>query len=107
MPDHCARGAVMPKITFIARMTVKPGRDREFIGYCRELEQYVRTHEPEVLAYEFFRLREPNRYAVIESFRDEAGEHRHMSSSKLAELGPKIAGCLDGTWEREYFDPLT
>ena len=86
----------MAKITFIARMTVKPGRDAEFVRYCRELEQYVRAHEPEVLAYEFFRLREPNRYAVIESFTDEASEHRHMTSSKLAELGPKIAACLVG-----------
>jgi (4S)-4-hydroxy-5-phosphonooxypentane-2,3-dione isomerase len=103
---HALEGAVMPKITFIARMTVKPGRDAEFVRCCRELEDYVRGHEPEVLAYEFFRLREPSRYAVIESFKDEASEHRHMSSAKLAELAPKIAACLDGTWEREYFDPL-
>ncbi len=96
----------MAKITFIARMTVKPGREAEFVRHCRELEQYVRAHEPEVLGYEFFRLREPNRYAVLESFKDEGAEHRHMSSAKLAELAPKIAGCLEGTWEREYFDPL-
>ncbi len=97
----------MPKITFIARMTVKPGREAEFIRHCRELESSVRAPEPEVLAYEFFRLREPSRYAVYESFKDEASEHRHMSSAKLAELAPKIAGCLEGTWEREYLDPLT
>ena len=58
----------MAKITFIARMTVKPGREQEFIGYCRELEEHVRAHEQGVLAYEFFKLREPNRYAVLESF---------------------------------------
>ena len=96
----------MSKITFIARMTVKPGRETEFVGYCRELEQFVRAHEPEVLSYEFFRLREPNRYAVLESFADAAAEHRHMSSAILATLGPKISACLDGTWVREYFDTL-
>ena len=96
----------MPKITFVARMTVKEGREVEFVGYCRELERYVRQHEPEVLYYEFYRLREPRRYAVLESFPDENAEHRHMSSSKLAELGPKIAACVEGTWVREYFDPL-
>jgi quinol monooxygenase YgiN len=96
----------MPKITFIARMTVKEGRETEFVGYCRELERYVREHEPEVLDYEFYRLREPRRYAVLESFPDEAIEHRHMTSPKLAELGPKIAACVEGTWVREYFDPL-
>lgn len=97
----------MAKITFIARMTVKPGRESDFVGYCRDLERYVREHEPGVMAYEFFKLREPNRYAVLESFRDEATEHAHMSSAKLAELAPKIAGCIEGTWVREYFDPLT
>lgn len=96
----------MPKITFIARMTVKPGRDAEFIGYCQELERHVRANEPEVLTYEFFKLREPQRYVVLESFQNEASEHRHMSSAKLAELAPKIAACLEGTWVREFFDPL-
>jgi autoinducer 2-degrading protein len=96
----------MAKITFIARMTVKPGREKEFLGHCRALEDHVRANEKGVLAYEFFKLREPNRYAVIESFADEASEHHHMSSAVLADLAPKISGCLDGTWEREYFDAL-
>ncbi len=96
----------MSKITFIARMTVKPGREAEFVGYCKELERHVRSAEQDVLAYEFFRLREPNRYAVLESFRDQESEERHMSSAKLAEMGPKIAACVEGTWVREYFDAL-
>jgi quinol monooxygenase YgiN len=96
----------MPKITFIARMTVKPGREPEFVAFCRDLERHVRSHEPDTLLYEFFRLREPRRYAVIECFADEAAEHRHMGSTRLAELAPKISDCLEGTWVREYFDPL-
>ena len=96
----------MSKITFIARMTVRPGREQEFVGYCKELEDFVRTHEPEVLTYEFFRLREPHRFAVLESFPDEVTEQRHMSSPLLAELAPKISACLDGGWVREYFDAL-
>jgi quinol monooxygenase YgiN len=43
---------------------------------------------------------------VLESFKDEASEHRHMNSAMLAELAPKISACLDGTWVREYFDPI-
>jgi (4S)-4-hydroxy-5-phosphonooxypentane-2,3-dione isomerase len=96
----------MSKITFIARMTVKPGREAEFVRYCKELEQHVRASEKDVLAYEFFKLREPNRYAVLESFPDHASEERHMSSAKLAEMAPKISACLDGTWVREYFDAI-
>jgi autoinducer 2-degrading protein len=96
----------MPKITFIARMTCRPERQEEFLGYCRELVQHVKAHEPEVLAYEFFKLREPNRYAILESFPDEATEHAHMTSAKLAEVAPKLSACLVGSWEREYFDEL-
>jgi hypothetical protein len=29
-----------------------------------------------------------------------------MKSAKLAEVAPKIAACLDGSWEREYLDSL-
>lgn len=97
----------MSKITFIARMTCKPERQQEFVGHCRALEAHVRANEPGTLMYEFFRLREPNRYAVLEAFRDEASEHRHMGSQVLAELAPKISACLDGTWVREFFDPLS
>jgi (4S)-4-hydroxy-5-phosphonooxypentane-2,3-dione isomerase len=99
-------GFALAKITFIARMTVKPGRETEFVGYCKELEHYVRSHEPEVLLYEFFKLREPNRYAILESFRDQASEDRHLGCAKLAQIGPKLSACLDGTWVREYFDAL-
>ncbi len=96
----------MPKITFVARMTVREGREEEFVKLCRELKDYVCEHEPEVLYYDFFRLRKPRQYAVIESFRDEASEQEHDSSTKHVELAPKIGACLVGTWVREYFDEL-
>jgi (4S)-4-hydroxy-5-phosphonooxypentane-2,3-dione isomerase len=96
----------MAKITFIARMTCKADKRAEFVRLCRQLEEHVRANEPGTLAYEFFKLREPNRYAVLESFRDEAAEHLHMNSKILAETAPRISACLDGTWEREYLDGL-
>jgi quinol monooxygenase YgiN len=51
-------------------------------------------------------LREPRRYAVLESFPNEEMEHAHMNSPWLAAAGPRIVDCLDGTWEREYLDPF-
>jgi quinol monooxygenase YgiN len=96
----------MSKITFIARMTCKTDKQQEFMGLCRRLETYVRDNEPDTLIYGFFKLRDPDRYVVLESFRDEASEHKHMNSAMLAELAPKISACLDGTWVREYFDPI-
>jgi (4S)-4-hydroxy-5-phosphonooxypentane-2,3-dione isomerase len=86
----------MPRLTFISRMTIKPGREQDYVRACRELTEKVRANEPEVVYYEFFKLREPRRYAV----------HAHMNSPWLAALAPAIIDCIDGTWEREYLDPF-
>lgn len=96
----------MPRITFISRMTVKSGRERDFVDACNELTEQVKANEKGVIYYEFFKLREPRRFAVLESFPSEEAEHAHMNSSWLAAIGPKIVDCLDGTWEREYLDPF-
>ena len=96
----------MSKITFIARMTCRPEKQQEFVSLCRRLEEYVKANEPDTVMFEFFKLRETGRYAVLESFRNETAEHLHMASKMLADIAPRIAACLDGTWVREYFDPL-
>jgi (4S)-4-hydroxy-5-phosphonooxypentane-2,3-dione isomerase len=96
----------MPKVTFISRMTVKPGREPEYETLCRTLQGKVRVSEPDTLYFEFFKLREPRRYAVIESFINEAAEHAHMNSPLLAQYGGAIVDCLDGPYVREYLDPM-
>jgi len=96
----------MSRITFISRMTIKPGREQDFVDACNELTAHVKAHEPDVIYYEFFKLREPRRYAVLESFPSEEVEHAHMNSAALTAIGPRIVDCLDGTWEREYLDPF-
>jgi autoinducer 2-degrading protein len=96
----------MSRITFISRMTVKSGREQDFVAACSELTALVKANEPGVIYYEFFKLREPQRYAVLESFPDDETEHAHMNSAWLAAIGPRIVACLDGTWEREYLDPF-
>jgi autoinducer 2-degrading protein len=94
----------MARITFISRMTVKAGREAEFERICNELTAQVKAREPELIYYEFFKLREPRRYAVLESFPDEHVEHAHMNSAHLAAVAPGLIDCLDGSWEREYLD---
>ena len=96
----------MARITFIARMTVRPDKQSEFVALCQELMSKVKADEPDVLIYEFYKLREENRFAVLESFPDEAAEHRHMNSALLAGFAPRISACLDGTWVREFLDDI-
>ena len=95
----------MARVTFISRMTVKPGREQEFVRVCTDLTREVHANETPVY-FEFFKLREPRRYAVLESFNSEAEEHAHMNSAWLARFAPTIIDCVDGTWEREYMDPF-
>ena len=97
----------MARITFLSRMTVKSGKEAQFERIVKDMQARVHREERGFVYYEFFRLREPRRYAVLESFPDEATEHAHMNGRILAELGPGIVECLDGTWEREYLDVLT
>ena len=84
-------------------MTVKAGREQDFVRVCQALTAKVHANEKPVY-FEFFKLREPRRYAVLESFATEEEEHAHMNSPWLAELVPTIVDCVDGTWEREYLD---
>ena len=93
----------MARITFISRMTVKEGREQDFVRVCQALTAKVHANEKPVY-FEFFKLREPRRYAVLESFATEEEEHAHMNSPWLAEHVPAIVDCVDGTWEREYLD---
>ncbi len=98
----------MADISFIARMTVKEGREQEFIGHCQALAKKVAENEPDIRYYRFFKLREPRWYAVVESFADEAAEEIHMNSEYLAEIAPPLLDCLDGdpAYVREYLDPI-
>lgn len=97
----------MARVSFISRMIVKAGREAEFVRVCEELTRLVRAQEPDAIYFEFFKLREPRRYAVLESFRSEEAEQRHMNSPWLAVRVPTIVDCVDGTWEREYLDEFT
>ncbi len=96
----------MSKVTFVSRMNVKEGREAEFVRRCTALAEVVHRTERETLYYEFFRLREPRRYAIIESFASAAAEAAHMNSQAVAEHGPGILDCLVEPYVREYLDPF-
>ena len=98
----------MANISFIAWMNVKEGREEEYIGHCKALAEKVTENEPGVLYYRFFKLREPRRYAIVESFADEAAEETHMNSAHLNEIAPALLDCLEGDppYIREYLDPI-
>lgn len=92
--------------TFIARMKVFPDKETQFIEVCERMEKAVADNEPDTLIYKFYRLREPNAFAVIESFADEAGDETHQASEHFQAIVPAMMECIDGTYTREFLDPL-
>lgn len=94
-------------MTFLARMKIKPDKVEEFKRLARDLTEKVHAHEPETTAYQFFKLRdEPHGYAVFEQFTNEAAEEAHRNTPHFAEIGPAMIDCIDGTYVREFLDPL-
>lgn len=94
-------------MTFLARMKIKKGKEAEFVRLAKALTEKVRANEPETTAYEFFKLRdEPLGYAVYEQFMNEAAEQAHQNTPHFKEIAPDLIDCIDGTYVREYLDPL-
>ena len=92
--------------SFISRFKIFPAKEALFLETCRRMEEAVARHEPEVYFYKFYRLREPNTFAVIESFIDEAADQAHQNSPHFKKIGPAMIECIDGGYVREYLDPL-
>jgi autoinducer 2-degrading protein len=88
-------------------MKVKEGKEVEFVRLAKALTEKVHANEPDTLAFEFFRLRdEPRGFAVFERFTNEAAEELHLDTPHFHELAPGLIECLDGTYVREYLDPM-
>lgn len=94
-------------MTFLAKMTVKEGRETDFVRLAKELTDKVQASEPDTLAYQFFKLRDEERgYAVYEQFSSEEAEQAHQNTPYFSALAPDLIDCIDGTYVRTYLDPL-
>jgi len=94
-------------MTFIARMKIKPGKEKEYLELVKQLTEKVHAHEPETLRYEFFKLKDEELgYAVFEQFSSEAAEEAHRNTPHFHEIAPALIDCLDGTYVREFLEPL-
>ena len=64
----------MARVASIFKLHVKEGREREFVERVNAYAEIVRRTEPGALYYEYYRLRKPRWYAVVECFADQAAE---------------------------------
>ena len=94
-------------MTFLARMKVKADKEEEFKRLAAILTEKAHALEPGTLNYEFFKLRdEPLGYAVYEQFASEEAEEAHRNTAHFNELAPAMIDCIDGTYVREFLDPM-
>lgn len=87
--------------TFLARFKIKADKEQDFLALVPKIEAISRN-EPWTLAYKFYRLDEPQMFAVIESFTDESGDMKHQENPENVALIDDILACMDGSYTREY-----
>jgi quinol monooxygenase YgiN len=80
------------------------GKKGGVFGATMGLQVATKANEKDAIYYEFFKLREERRYAVLESFPNEAAEHAHLETPWCKDAVASIIECLDGTYVREYLD---
>jgi autoinducer 2-degrading protein len=91
--------------SFLSRFRIKSDRQEDFIALAKQMEGLV-DREPGTLAFKFFRLDEPNMFAVYESFVDEAADKAHMETDHGKPLIEQMVSCMDGSYHRELLHDL-
>ncbi|GIX47658.1 MAG: hypothetical protein KatS3mg131_1869 [Candidatus Tectimicrobiota bacterium] len=91
-------------LTFIAKLTVKPGCEAEFERIMRAAVPKVRE-EPGNHAYLFHRSTEnPRVYMFYEEYDDQAALDAHRAH--LKEMGIDLRGMLEGPPVLEFYERL-
>jgi autoinducer 2-degrading protein len=91
--------------SFLSRFRIKPDRQADFIALAKQMEGLI-DREPGTLAFKFFRLDEPDMFAVFESFVEEAAGEAHMETDHGKPLIEQMVGCMDGSYQRELLHDL-
>lgn len=87
--------------TFLARFKIKPEKEQEFVALVGRMEE-ISKHEPDTLDYQFFRLAEPDMFAVYERFTSEEGDLAHQQNPLNVALIDAMVACMNGGYVREY-----
>jgi quinol monooxygenase YgiN len=83
----------------VAKITVKPGMDKEFEAVAKELVSKVRAHEPGCLLYALHRSETPNVYVFMERYADQAAVDAHRATDHFRSLGRKMGEYMEGRAE--------
>ena len=97
----------MPRMSFIAKLVVKPEKAKEFEELQVKLRDLTFENEPGTPIYELLRDRDtPNTYMCVATFDDEAAFEFHQQTDFHDALVPPILECLASDMELSFYDSL-
>ena len=80
----------------VAKLTVKPGMEKEFEAVAKELVAKVRAGEPGCKLYVLHRAETPNVYVFMERYTDQAAVEAHRATDYFKALGRKMGEYMEG-----------
>jgi quinol monooxygenase YgiN len=80
----------------VAKLTIKPGMDKEFETVAKELVAKVRANESGCKLYALHRAEAPNTYVFMERYADQAAVDAHRATDYFKALGRKMGEFMDG-----------
>jgi quinol monooxygenase YgiN len=83
----------------VAKLTVKPGMEKEFEAVAKELVAKVRAAEPGCHLYALHRADAPNTYVFMERYADQAAVDAHRATEHFKMLGRKLGDYMEGRAE--------
>lgn len=92
-------------IGVVAKLTIAEGKHEEFEQVAKDLMAKVKANEPGTLTYQLYKSKsEPSVYIFMEQYASEDALKAHGASEYFKAAGPKLAPCLAGRPDIQYFD---
>jgi len=83
----------------VAKLTIKPGMDKEFEAVAKELVAKVNANETGCKLYALHRAEAPNTYVFMERYADQAAVDAHRATDYFKALGRKMGEYMEGRAE--------
>jgi len=78
----------------IAKLTVKPGMEKEFEKHAKALVEKVKANEPDCYLYDLFKAKEDGVYVFMEKYRNKEALATHGQTKYFLAAQPLLAPCL-------------
>lgn len=94
-------------IGVVATLKVQDGKQADFEAVFRDLMAQVRANEPGNKLYQVCKSKaDPTTYVVMELYENEDALKAHGASEHFKAAGPKLAPCMGGKPDIQYFDTI-